>query len=238
MLIIIFIFLAGCSKGENIQLISSKADIVTDKAKTGEIVINYDNKETTIIPTSLYYEFKIKSKGIKIESLNNLQIKIEPSIKLDDEIQKVVGKDIFSKNVIGYGWGLSPIPSERNEVGIATVYYHLGTYNGNSKVPSFPMKKKLMAIKNNALNANLVLILDNKEVARFNLSEQKWGGLMAQGDYYLLHLVLLAIIIFLLIINIKIRSNQLKESKDIEAALYKLIEITKFNKKNNFDKKI
>lgn len=173
LLIIMFIFLTGCSKGENIQLISAKADIATDKAKTGEIVIIDDNKETTIIPTSLYYEFKIQNKGIKIDSPNNLQIKIEPSTKLSDEIQKVVGKNIFSKNVIGYGWGLSPLPLERNEIGIATVYYHLGTYKGNSKVPSFPMKEKLMAIKNNALNANLVLILNNKGVARFNLSEQK-----------------------------------------------------------------
>lgn len=62
---------------------------------------------------------------------------------------------------------------------------------------------------------------------------------MTDGDFYVYSLLLLVVIIVVMILNMifntVINNEQLKKSKDIEDALYRLIEITKGNTKKNID---
>lgn len=50
---------------------------------------------------------------------------------------------------------------------------HLGTYKDDSKIPIFPSSEQLTRIKEKAFKADLVLLVENKEVARFDLSKGK-----------------------------------------------------------------
>ena len=168
-----FLLLAACSKEEGFELVSAQADIVIDKSKTGTLVISDESNGKEIIPTSLYYEFEIKNRGKTINSFNRFQIKIEPSDELSEEIQKNAGQNIFYPSGLGSGWGFPPMPFKINQKGTASIYYHLGTYEGNSRFPNFPSGKQLESIKNIALRADLVLLSEGREMARFDLSEYK-----------------------------------------------------------------
>lgn len=55
------LILSGCSNKTDFELISVKADIVSDVRLTEEI--KKGKQEYTKVPTSLFYEFKIKNIG-------------------------------------------------------------------------------------------------------------------------------------------------------------------------------
>jgi hypothetical protein len=63
---------------------------------------------------------------------------------------------------------------------------------------------------------------------------------LAPGDYYIYSLFLLFVIIILLISNLVLWNKQLSKSKDLEDAIYRLIELNKMNskKENVIDKSI
>lgn len=167
------LFINSLFKDERFELNSVSVDIVRDKGKTGTIVISDEKNETEIIPTSLFYEFEIKNKGSKIDLSDAFQIKIEPSAELSREVQNIIGENIFTSNSLGGGLILPHMPIKANEVTTTNAYFHLGTYRDSSNTPVFPSRDELMPIINSALKAELVLFLDGKEVARYNLSDQK-----------------------------------------------------------------
>lgn len=169
LIIISILFLAACSRDAGFELISAKADIVRDSRKTGTIVISNESTETELIPTSLYYEFELKNKGKTILSSDKFQIRIEPSSELNGEIHRIVGQNVISPNGLGGGWEIPSMPFKAKQNGTVNIFFHLGAYKDGSKIPTFPSDEQLIPIKEKALKADLVLLVENKEVARFDL---------------------------------------------------------------------
>jgi hypothetical protein len=180
-LISLFVLLTACSSKPSLELVNSKVDIVKDKNIVGSIGITEgDKKGQELIPTALYYEFKVKNNGnrkIGGTSDKGLQVKIEPRDELVAISKEVVGFNIFnptSYEGTGVGYG-SSIDGEiqPNKNGKYILTFDLGVSEENPQVPlRVPAKDKLEKLKNNALDASLVVILDGKEIARYELKNK------------------------------------------------------------------
>lgn len=167
MVFLIFI-LASCSSNKKFELISVHAEVVQDVTKVGSVVVKEGGRITSVVPTSLYYEFNVKNKGwSSIGKSDKLSFKIIPSERLDDAVKRVFKKDIF---VLESGYGLPALPFKKNKEGIATLYYHLGTYQGDLSILTFPSEKELEDIEKYALDSTLVISLRGEEIARYKLN--------------------------------------------------------------------
>ncbi|CRK82963.1 hypothetical protein [Neobacillus massiliamazoniensis] len=179
-LILLFTLLTACSSKSSLELVNSKADIVNDKNKVGAIGITEgDKKGQELVPTVLYYEFEIKNNGHKkIGGIGKgLQVKIEPSDKLVAISKETAGFNIFkpsSYDGTGVGYGTSfdgEIYPNKNGKYILT--FDLGVSEENPQVPLIvPSKEKLNKLKDNALDASLIVTLDGIEITRFNLKKK------------------------------------------------------------------
>ncbi|MGE8207847.1 hypothetical protein ACQKP0_25620 [Heyndrickxia sp. NPDC080065] len=180
-LISLFTILTACSSKPSLELVGSKVDITNDKGKVGSIGITEgDKKGQELVPTALYYEFEIKNNGHKkIEGISDkgIQVKIEPNDKLVAICKETVGFNIFnpsSYNDTGVGYGTSfdgVILPNKNGTYILT--FDLGVSEENPQVPlRVPSKEKLNKLKENALDASLIVTLDGKEITQFNLKKK------------------------------------------------------------------
>ncbi|MED3563958.1 hypothetical protein, partial [Bacillus xiapuensis] len=168
-LILIFTLLTACSSKSSLELVNSKVDIVNDKSKLGAIGITEgDKKGQELVPTALYYEFEIKNKSNKkIGGIGGkgLQVKIEPNDKLVAISKETVGFNIFkpsSYDGSGVGYG-SSFDGEiyPNKIGKYILTFDLGVSEENPQVPlRVPSKEKLNKLKDNALEASLIVTLD------------------------------------------------------------------------------
>lgn len=172
-LILLFIFLTACSSKPTLELVHSKVDIVNDKNKVGSIGITEgDKKGQELVPTVLYYEFEIKNSGNKKMGgigEKGLQVKIEPNDKLVTISKETVGFNIFkpsSYDATGVGYGTSFVGKKY------ILTFDLGVSEENPQVPlRVPSEEKLKELKDNALDASLIVTLDGKEITRFNLKK-------------------------------------------------------------------
>jgi hypothetical protein len=176
--ILLFTLLTACSSKPSLELVNSNVDIVNDKSKVGAIGITEgDKKGQELVPTALYYEFEIKNNGNKkIGGIGDkeLQVKIEPNDKLVAISKETVGFNIFKPSAYdgsGVGYGTSydgEIQPNKNGKYIFT--FELGISEENPQVPlRVPSKEKLKKLKDNALDAFLIVTLDGKEITRFKL---------------------------------------------------------------------
>jgi hypothetical protein len=177
-LILLLTLLSSCSSKPSVQLINSRVSIIKDKGKLGSIGITEgDKKGQELVPTALYYEFTIKNAGNKkIGDIDNkgLRVKIEPNDKLVTISKETVGFNIFNPSSyegtgVGYGSSFTSI-LKPGEEGKFTLSYELGVSEENPQIPLIvPSTDKLKKLEDNALDATLVLMLENKEIARFSL---------------------------------------------------------------------
>ncbi|MGG2095240.1 hypothetical protein AB1283_22135 [Bacillus sp. S13(2024)] len=173
--------LTACSSKPSLELVNAKVDIVTDKNKVGAIGITEgDKKGQELVPTALYYEFKIKNNGKqKIGGFGDkgLQVKIESNDKLVNTSKEIVGFNIFDPSAyegsgVGFGssFGGEIKPGKSGEY---ILTFDLGVSEENSQVPlRVPAKEALKKLENNALDASLLVTLDGKEIARFDLNKK------------------------------------------------------------------
>lgn len=183
-LVIVMFSISGCSSEPNLELISSNVSIVNDKNITGSIIVTEgDKKGKELVPTALVYEFIIKNSGNKKVgkastgepfSRDNL-ITIEPNEDLKNASQEIVGINIFdSSSYIGTGLGYSDSslilkPGEEKKF---TLTYDLGVSEESpSAILITPPEDKLMELESYALDSTLVIIVDNTEIARFDLNK-------------------------------------------------------------------
>ena len=179
-LLAVIVILTACSSEPSLVLTDKKVDIVNDKAKTGSMILQHgENAGQEIVPTSLYYTFTIKNEGNKDvgdeTKGKGLSVKIELNEKLIAISKEVVGFNLFDASdydEIGMRHGYSYIGTiEPNKVGEFVVHYELGHEEVSKEVRLVPSKEKLEKLKNNALEATLLVLLGDEEVARFDLSE-------------------------------------------------------------------
>lgn len=178
--ILLFNLFSGCSSKPALQLINSTVSITSDRDKVGAIgITGVDKKEKEIVLTSLYYEFTIKNTSNKRlgEGVGNkgLQIKFEPSKKLETLSKEIVGFNIFnsSSGGISVGQGKSlPTVLRTGEEGEFILYYGLGVSEEHPQLPyKVPSTDKLKELQENALDASLIVLLEGREVARFDLKK-------------------------------------------------------------------
>lgn len=181
-LILLLSLLPACSSKPSLELINSSVSIINDKDKTGAIGITQgDKKGQEIVPTALYYEFMIKNVGNKkIGDTGNkgLQVKIAPNKKLEVISKEIVGINIFiPSSYVGTGLGNgSSFTSilKPGEEGKFILYYDLGVREASPEVPLMaPSKEKLEELKDNALDASLIVLLEDTEIARFDLTKKQ-----------------------------------------------------------------
>ncbi|MFF2458963.1 hypothetical protein [Peribacillus simplex] len=182
-LFIVLSFLSACSSNPSIELVDANVDIVKDKSLLGSIGITEgERKGDELVPTALFYKFSIKNTGNKtagIEEVDKgIELKIEPKDKLRAVSEDVIGFNIYDPeeyNGSGVGFGHSFLsvlkPDEKGEY---TLNYDLGVSEENSQVPLLvPSKDKLDELKKHALDAFLVVTIENQEIARFDLNKLK-----------------------------------------------------------------
>jgi hypothetical protein len=173
--------LSGCSSKPSLELISSSATISNDESIAGSIGITEGEKKgQELVPTVLYYQFTIKNTGWrKIGGIGNkgLAVKIVPHDKLKTTLEDVIGINIFNpddymSSGLGYGQSSDSLIKSGKE-GNFTLTYDLGVSeeSPNTKLIT-PSDELLAELKNQALDASLVVTCDGKEIAEFDLSKE------------------------------------------------------------------
>lgn len=198
-LVIIVFGTSGCSSEPNLELISTNVSIVKDKSITGsKLVTEGDKKGMQIVATALVYEFTIKNNGKKIRKKNILdklnsqydpddklnseydpeinELRVEPNKNLENASQEILGRNIFDLSSYmntGLGYNSHILALKAGEEKKFTLYYELGISEESYVSPIItPPEDKLKELEKYALDANLVIRLDNKETERFNLNTQ------------------------------------------------------------------
>lgn len=170
---------SACSAKTSLKLIDTEVDIINDPERTGSINLQQGEKAgQEVIATSLYYTFVIKNEGSKKigDTTKDLTVKIEPNEKLLTATKEVMGFNIFNPTEyngsgLGYGQSFHGV-LEPNEEGQYILYYELGINEETTEVLLAPPKEQLDKLINNALEATLIVLLDNEEIARFDLSNK------------------------------------------------------------------
>ncbi|WP_096190850.1 hypothetical protein [Neobacillus soli] len=181
---IILLLLAGCSSKPSLELVSSTVDIMDD---TGEIGITSGEKQGEFIkPISLSYDFIIKNTGKKTlggaekpngetyEFDDGIKLAIEPNEKLTSVIKEIVGINIYNeegRNEARLGFGKTGTPVlDPNQEGKYSLDFDLGASEENPELRIAPPKEQLDKLVKNAMEATLVIYIEEEEVGRFDLS--------------------------------------------------------------------
>jgi hypothetical protein len=173
--------LTACSSKPSLELVNTNVDIINDKDKLGAIGITEgDKKGQELVPTALYYEFTIKNNGNKkIGDIGDkgLEIQIKPNDNLVASSKEIMGFNIFNPSEyeasgMGHGHTFTSIiePDQKEKY---TLHYDLGVSEENPQAPFLvPSKEQLKKLNDNALDATLIVLLDDKEIARFDLKNK------------------------------------------------------------------
>ena len=179
-LISVIAILTACSSEPSLELTNKKVEIIDDKERLGSMILQQGDKAGTEAEyTALYYTFSIKNTGNRtIGNVNEpLKAKIEPNEKLVTVSEEVMGFNIFnteeySETGLGHGENAEGILKPNTE-GKFTLNYLLGINIETDEVLFVPSNEQLEKLEDIALDATLIVMLGDKEIARFDLSEKK-----------------------------------------------------------------
>lgn len=183
--ILVIAVLNACSSKTSLDLTDKEVSIIKDKEKTGSMTLQQGEQAgKEVVATSLYYTFSIKNKGSKkigraipSKPSEALKVKIEPNKKLLTVSKEVMGFNIFNptdynNSGLGYGHSFDGV-IEPNSEGKFIVYYELGINEETKEVFHTPPKEQLEKLRDNALDATLIVLSGNEEIARFDLSKKE-----------------------------------------------------------------
>jgi len=177
-LILIFSFLTACSSDTAVELTDITTKIIKNKEITGSITITNDEEQTQeLVPTTLFYELTIKNIGnTRLTNLDNenLNIKIQPHDSLIATSKEIIGFNIFDPSEYGdtgLGYGHTFARSiEPGQEEIFTLHYDLGVDEATAEVPfKVPSTEKMETLTEKALDATLIISLQDEEIARFDM---------------------------------------------------------------------
>jgi len=170
-------FLALSPSQPSLELMDASAKIVKNKMIGGSM-----EKTEKHLVTTISYTFTIKNTGnVKLGSFGEnqgLQVKMEPNDRLVNASKEVVGMNIFNpsdyaNSGLGYGHSFEPI-LEPGQVGKYVLHYDLGVSEKSSLFPLLaPSEERLKILEDHAFDASLIVILNGKEVTRFDLRKTK-----------------------------------------------------------------
>lgn len=145
-------------------------------------------KEGEIIqPITLSYTFVLKNTGKTdlggIEKLNQqtyeyddgIKVYIEPNEKLQEVTEEVMGFNIFieeEREQAGLGFGETGTPLLKpNQEKEYTIDFDLGALEENPEIRMASSSEQLDKLKKNAMDAMLIIVIEDEEIARFNLKQ-------------------------------------------------------------------
>ncbi len=182
---IILLLLSGCSSKPSLEIVSSNVEIRDDRS--GGIGITHGkNKGEIIQPISLSYNFVLKNTGKKslgemerpngetFEYDDGIKVYIEPNETLKSVSEEVMGFNIYDveerkKANLGVGKTSNPV-IEPNQEGVYTLDFVLGALEENPEIRIAPSPDQLDSFKNSAMNATLIVSVEDEEIARFDLN--------------------------------------------------------------------
>ena len=181
---IVLMMLSGCASKQSVELISSSVEIRDDRS--GGVSITSGDKIGEIIePISLSYDFVLKNTGKKVlggmEKINSqtfeyndgIKVYIEPNEKLQEVTTEVMGFNMYDeedRQQAGLGMGITGTPVlEQNQEGKYTLDFVLGALEENPEIRIAPSPEQLDKLKRNSLDALVIIHIEDKEVARFDL---------------------------------------------------------------------
>lgn len=186
----ILLLLSGCSSKPSLELVSASFDIRDDRS--GGIGITSGEKEGEVImPISLSYDFVLKNTSKKTlgkaekpnkqtyEYDDGIKVYIEPNKKLKVVSKEIMGINIFSFDEEGrqigeLGIGKTGAPIiEPNQERKYTFDFILGADEENPELRVVPSSEQLEKLKENAMDATLIVTIEDEEIARFDLSKSK-----------------------------------------------------------------
>ncbi|WP_428911831.1 hypothetical protein [Niallia sp. Krafla_26] len=181
---IILLLLSGCSSNPSLELIDATVEI--SNRSTGISVSTGDKQGEIIQPISLSYHFVLKNTGKKtlggMENINNdtfevddgINVYIEPNQLLKSVSEEIIGFNIYDEAELkkaNLSVGKTSIPViEPNQEGEYTFDLDLGAVEENSEIRVAPSSQQLDRLKKNAIDAALIVTIEDEEVARFDLS--------------------------------------------------------------------
>ncbi len=181
---------AGPGKDVNVelQLVDANVELTNEENKIGGIGIPSGPKKGKVIrPITLYYTFTIKNTGstplgevTQTEDFSNpkgVAVKIDPSNELVAVIEEAVGFNVFktkeySETRMGHGQQFTPV-LKPGQAGEFVLIYELGALEDNPEIPLAPSEEQLNRIEKQARKADLVVMIDEKELERFDLRNRK-----------------------------------------------------------------
>ncbi|WP_318508770.1 hypothetical protein [Bacillus sp. T3] len=185
---IILLLLSGCSSKPSLELVSASVEIRDDRS--GGIGITSGEKEGEVIkPISLSYDFVLKNTSKKTlgkaekpnkqtyEYDDGIKVYIEPNEKLKAISKEIMGVNIFSfdeegRQIAELGIGKTGVPIiEPNQEGKYTFDLILGANEENPELRVVPSSEQLEKLKQNAMDATLIVTIEDEEIARFDLSK-------------------------------------------------------------------
>lgn len=178
-LISVIAILSACSSKTSLELTNKEVNIINDKERGAWVLQQGEKAGQEVVPTELYYTFTIKNVGSKKigSEVENLMVKLEPNEKLLTVSKEVMGFNIFNPtehNGTGLGYGYSFNGTiEPNTEGEFILHYDLGIDEETTEAPLTPPKEQLEKLENNALEATLIVLLNNEEITRFDLSNSE-----------------------------------------------------------------
>lgn len=170
-LILVFIFmilLASCSSKAPLEIISASAEI-SEFSK--QISLNYNftlknsgNRTLGDIKKPIHGTYRFD---------DSIKLDIEPNDELKSVLKEIVGFNIFDEEEreqerIEWGWSSTPF-LEPNKEGEYSFIFDLGILEVPTEM-SIPTKEKLDRLIRNAMDATLVVSIEGKEIAKFDLT--------------------------------------------------------------------
>lgn len=179
------LLLSGCSSKPSLDLVSSTVEIRNDEERLGAIgITSGENKGEIIVPIALSYDFVLKNTGEKTlggaKKLNEqkyeyddgIKVYIEPNEKLKAVSEEVMGFNIYEEDKEGkLGMGKTILPVlEPNQDGKYTLDFILGALEENPDIKLAPSSEQLEKLKEQAMDATLIISVEGVEIAVFDLS--------------------------------------------------------------------
>ena len=191
-LLLLLLLISVCSsEPPSIELISSLVKLV-DGVNHGVV---YDETGKLVTHTVLEYKFVLKNTGTKSigskKYEKGIDIKIIPNKNLKEITEEVMRKNIYDEI---YSTNGTPKGTETggsvvsrlmpNQEGEYEIRYFLGTNEKNDRYKAAPPKEKLEKLKRYAMYATLIVLIDGKEVARFELNNGQQDDPLTKAEFY------------------------------------------------------